>query len=145
MHWGWRIAVGYSLFVIGMIALVVAAMRQTNDLVTDDYYARELAYQDVIDARANAAALEDPFAFRVADDYGFLELHFPDEAGSPEGEIQFYRPSDASRDFRVQVGPDAHGVQRIPLSSLQQGFWRVHLEWNGNGTPYYNETTLNLP
>lgn len=145
MHWGWRIAVGYSLFVIGMIALVVAANRQTNDLVTEDYYARELAYQDIIDAKANAAAMEEPFAFRVAEDYAWLELDFPAEAGSPEGVLHFYRPSDASRDFKVEVAPDAEGIQRVPIAALQQGFWRVNLEWTGNQTPYYHETTLNLP
>jgi hypothetical protein len=145
MHWGWRIAVGYSLFVIGMIALVIAANRQTNDLVTEDYYARELAYQEIIDAKANAAALEEPFAFRVAKDYSYLELDFPAEAGSPEGKIFFYRPSDASVDFHVELSPDAQGLQRIPLKGLLQGFWRVNMEWTGNGTPFYNETTLNLP
>lgn len=145
MNWGWKIAVAYSLFVVGMIALVIAANRQTNDLVTEDYYASGTAYQEVIDAKANAAALADAPRFAVSEGHADLSVRFPMAAGSPEGEWRFYRPSDASLDFRVAVEPDADGLQRVPLQGLQSGFWRVTLAWSANGTAYHQETTLNLP
>jgi hypothetical protein len=145
MNWGWKIAIVYSLFVVGMLGLVVAANRQTNDLVTEDYYAKELAYQDVIEARTNAQALEQPMRFVMADGARSLDVHFPPSAASPAGELHFYRPSDASLDVRVPVLLGEGGIQTVDLSAYKGGFWRLSVQWETAATPYFAETTLNLP
>ena len=76
MNWGWKIAIGYSIFVAGILSLVVVAYRQTNDLVSADYYAQEIQFQQRIDARGNSLSLQTPFAFEWVEDGRSLLLHF---------------------------------------------------------------------
>ena len=53
MNWGTRIIIMYVGFVALIITLVVVSMRQQVDLVTPDYYAKELKYQTNIDKTKN--------------------------------------------------------------------------------------------
>ncbi len=55
MGWGWRITILYSSFVVFMIGMAVMAFRQDFDLVSDDYYEEEIAYQGRIDQMTNAS------------------------------------------------------------------------------------------
>ncbi len=51
MNWGVGIAIVYILFVLGMLTLVFKSRSQKIDLVTENYYQQELAYQEEIDAK----------------------------------------------------------------------------------------------
>lgn len=145
MNWGWKIAVVYSAFVVGMLTFVVTVYRQTNDLVSKDYYARELAYQDRIDARSNSQLLEEPFQFEWLSDRRQLQLRFPEAAAMSKATLHLYRPSDASQDqvFALQGGADT--LSSVDLSMLSAGFWRVQLDWEAEGRVFFNETTLMVP
>ena len=49
MNWGHKIIAVYVVFIAGMIFLVFKSSRQNIELVTEDYYAKELVYQQKID------------------------------------------------------------------------------------------------
>ncbi len=59
-NWGYKIVLVYSVFVAGILYLVVQSSRQQMDLVTDDYYAQEIRYQEKIDQSKRASALSEP-------------------------------------------------------------------------------------
>ena len=50
MSWGKILLVAYVTFVGVMLFMVVKSFQQDYDLVTPDYYAAELKFQDQIDA-----------------------------------------------------------------------------------------------
>ncbi|MCB9190933.1 MAG: FixH family protein [Flavobacteriales bacterium] len=54
MGWGTRITLFYGSFVAFMLFMVVMAVQQDFDLVADNYYEQEIAYQDRIDQMNNA-------------------------------------------------------------------------------------------
>ncbi len=145
MNWGWKIAVVYSAFVVGMLSMVVTASRQNNDLVSEDYYARELAYQDRIDARANSQRLQEPMQFEWLSDCKQLQLLFPEGASLNSGTLHLYRPSDASQDRVFALQGSLDSLTTVDLSQLSAGFWRVQLDWEAGGSAYFNETTLVAP
>ena len=45
LNWGYKIAIFYILFVVGIVFLVFKASNQKVDLVTADYYGEEVRYQ----------------------------------------------------------------------------------------------------
>ena len=53
MSWGIRIIIFYLVFISGIIFLVVKSGQHKTALVADNYYEKELQYQQVIDARKN--------------------------------------------------------------------------------------------
>ena len=57
MNWGYKIAIVIGVFLAGMLGMVYYASIQTNDMIDDNYYQKELEYQQVIDAQKNLAAI----------------------------------------------------------------------------------------
>ena len=49
MNWGYKIMIVYLVFVAGIAVMVYNSAMQNIDLVTPDYYAKELKYQEKID------------------------------------------------------------------------------------------------
>ena len=53
MSWGYKILIVYILFIGMILGMVYVASRQTNEMQDDNYYAKELVYQSVIDGKNN--------------------------------------------------------------------------------------------
>ena len=51
MSWGYKILIVYILFIGMILGMVYVASRQTNEMQDDNYYAKELVYQSVIDGK----------------------------------------------------------------------------------------------
>mgnify|MGYP003351831803 CR=1 FL=1 len=49
INWGWRIVMLYGGFVVLILFLVYKTTTVKDDLVTPDYYAKELKYQEQLD------------------------------------------------------------------------------------------------
>lgn len=60
MNWGHKIIIVFILFAAGILTLVTKSMHTRIDMVTPDYYAEELKYQQVIDGRREAQSLSAP-------------------------------------------------------------------------------------
>lgn len=145
LHWGWWIAIIYSVFVLIFIGVLVASLRQDNSLVTEDYYATDLAYQDHKDKVANTKALAAPLDQHYDASTKTYHLAFPKDMQAVKGNVLFYRPSSAHMDFRVDIRPDSLNRQVIPVNRLVPGQWMVKIEWQDGSTPYYSETRLVVP
>lgn len=138
-NWGFGIVVCFILFGIGTIAMVYISMTAHVDLVTDDYYEKELRYEDHIRLVRSADALEKPVMMELSG--SSLNLTYPD-IGSPEkytGTIFFFRPSDKRGDFSREVRLDSLHAQSFPLSDFTSGLWRVKITWNVEDGKYYSE------
>ena len=57
MNWGYKILMVYILFVAGIMVMVFMSSTQNTDLVTTDYYEKELVYQQKIDQISRTSAL----------------------------------------------------------------------------------------
>jgi hypothetical protein len=144
MSWGTKIAVLYIGFVAMIVLLIARTTRENVDLVTEDYYQQELQYQDRIDQRTAATASGMQPEVTITGSH--IEITFPgNTAGkSCTGTIQFYRPSDAAKDFTVPVATDSNRVQLVDLSLLEQGLYQLKFAWTSD-QQYYSETQLYVP
>lgn len=143
MNWGARIAALYIGFVVLIITLVSMAVSQRLDLVTPEYYAEELKFQDKINSRNAAHALKEPLQWTVSKNQ--IEIKFPDEFANQniEGEILFFRPSDARMDKKVAVQP-VELVQIIPTNQFPEGYFEMQISWNAGGKSFYNEASIRI-
>src|SRR4051812_34279951 len=110
MSWGYKIMI-LTLGFVGFISFMVySAMQQDFDLVAEDYYNKEIQFQNQIDKQTNEIGLKDSLICMVlADD---VIIKFPDEhlGKKIKGEIQFFRPSDASKDVKSVISSE-NGIQ----------------------------------
>lgn len=143
MHWGYKIMVTFIVFVIFILSLVYIASKQTNEMQEDNYYDKELVYQNVIDGKNN---LEELGTIAITDTTDALVLQVPVAAiqNLTEGKIQFLCPSDEKSDFMTVFSPDAEGKQRIAKASLKSVVYTVRISWKKDSKPYYFEQSYKV-
>lgn len=124
--------------IIFIVAFIAFAMRQREDLVSADYYEREVRYQSQLDSMNRSQALAarvvityEPVARRIV-------ITLPDAyRRGAAGRVQLYRPSDARLDREVPLALDADGIQHLDATQLQDGLWKVRVKWSVNGQDYF--------
>lgn len=144
LNWGWGITGVYLVFVIGIMYLVWRTTQEKQDLVTEDYYAQELKYQDKIDASKRAAALSSPVQYELKGQT--LHLVFPKEfAGKAiTGEVLVYYPADSRKDVRVPVKVTDNTMD-VKIDMASTGLHILQLNWQEGSTTYYQENNLFIP
>jgi hypothetical protein len=142
--WGWGIAIVYGLFALGTLGVVAFTMTQKIELVSPDYYAREVAYERQLDRIRQADAIEQQVACELSRNGRVIEVRLPASMSGACGTVTLYRPSSAAMDREIPLALDATGVQRIPTDRLAAGFWRVRLLWKAQDREYYREFMLQI-
>ncbi len=143
-NWGTGIAIFFSVFVLSLVYQVYRSTQYDHSLVSDQYYADDLRYQEHYDKLVNAQQLKEDLKIEATKASATLELRFPGGFQQLGGEIYFFCPSDKSSDFRIPVAPMGDGVQRIPTEQLRKGLWKVKVDWTADGKPYYKEQDIRL-
>lgn len=120
-HWGHGLALGMIGFIAYISYLVISAMMMDFDLETEDYYAKELQFQNQIDKSNNYSNLNNEIKL-VQDGEQYL-IALPHIADS--GSIYFYRPSDKKLDRRFKIQPEQKTEQRISTLDLEKGRYQI--------------------
>ena len=137
MGWGWRITIFYGSFVVMMVGMVILAFQQDFDLVADDYYEQEIAYQGRIDQLTNAK--DDNQKVFVSSVDGAIQLAF--SAPAQDVKIHFFRPSDDTMDFRVAEA-SVESELNVPITKFSKGKYLAKVQWKANGKTYFQEDNL---
>ncbi len=145
MNWGKKIAIVYLSFV-GFMGFLVWKCLQQDDihLVSKDYYQKEIAYQKDIDQMNNSNQLTKQLKFEYISKNRIVKLVFPKESIGSTGNINFYRPADARKDFAVKLEIANAESQFIPVANLDRGLWAIKVLWNKDGKGYYKEEKITL-
>ena len=141
-NWGTKIALLYSSFVFFILYLVYLSFKQDFDLVTEDYYAEEIKYQETIDSKARADALETNLQAIIESKK--LVVLFPQSDAKVNGNIKCFRPSDKTKDFEVEVKVD-DGKFSIPIEKFISGKYLLKVDWSSRNENYYKELTVIIP
>ncbi len=136
--WGTGIVLSFVAFIIFILYFVYLAStdnKANHDLVTREYYKKELAYQKEIDAEQNA--LEYAKATAITKTEEGLQITFPENLGFKdiEGKVSLYRPSNQRLDFDLPVSlSNTHLL--IPDKQLLDGRWDIRISWSANDRDY---------
>ena len=139
--WPFGIVLAFALFLTGTLSLVVVACSHKMDLVSSDYYEREIRYETHLDrlrrTGSQASIVYDGPARRIA-------IRLPAASpGSPlSGWVELYRPSAAKLDRRYPLSLDPHGVHSVDARELSPGLWKVRVSWNATGQDFFAEQSV---
>jgi hypothetical protein len=138
----WPIAItAFFIIAIIFIATFIAfAVRQREDLVSVDYYEREVRYQTQLDAmnRSQTLAATTVVSFEPAQQAIVITLPAANSQGA-KGSIHLYRPSDARLDRQFPLALNADGIQRLDANTLSDGLWKVRVQWKMDGQEFFIE------
>ena len=143
-NWGYGIAmvcVGFALFISFM---VYKASQQKIEFVTDNYYDKELKFQEQIDKQKNSLALSEKVFLKYDPAAELIRIKYP-ASFDPQlisGSITFFKPDNSSLDFNVRVSSDENHLQEFPSGKMQKGWWIVKINWSASGTGYYYEEKI---
>lgn len=139
MNWGKSIVLVFVVFAGFIGSMVFLMTRQRVDLVRDDYYQTEMAYQLQIERVARTARLGSSFELQYDSDHQQIAFSLPDSVQS--GEVKLYRPSDRRQDTFVRLKPD-QTQQTISTANLTKGYWKVQFSWSDGRQDYFTEKPL---
>ena len=144
INWGTGIVlafIGFISFIMYFVIQMNTDDRADHELVTTDYYKKELAYQQEIDAEQNAAVLKAQLQITKSQE-GFM-VTFPEnyEPENITGKVSLYRPSNRHLDFDLPISlSNTHLL--IPDSRLLDGRWDIAIEWKYNGNSFLHKEKL---
>tara|TARA_B100000949_G_scaffold213780_1_gene208883 strand:+ start:982 stop:1428 length:447 start_codon:yes stop_codon:yes gene_type:complete len=144
LNWGVGIVITIACF-IGFIMFFVIKMstdkKYDHDLVTEEYYKQELAYQDQIDAQQNSARLAKNIQVEVTAEG--IQILFPSEKQNIKGEVNLYRPSNKKLDLEIPISLENQQML-IPAEKLVEGKYKLSINWKSNETTYLYKKDLQI-
>ncbi|WP_420602903.1 FixH family protein [Flagellimonas sp.] len=131
INWGTGIVLAFIAFISFILYFVIRMStdnRANHDLVTEEYYKQELAYQNEIDASKSASEMDANL--KVEKSEAGLKIIFP-ERFDPEkikGTVSLYRPSNKHLDIDFPISLSKTHLL-IPDNSLVDGRWDITIKW----------------
>jgi hypothetical protein len=124
MNWGKGITIFLVLFIAFITTLAVILMKTSSDLVSDDYYLREVKYGDEITAEQNARDANSSIAIEESDEGLFIQLRT--DAPSDSIQVHLLRGNDPSNDFHASTNGTSLFIER---ARLVQGKYILTVTW----------------
>lgn len=139
MSWSYKIIFAYAVFITGIMTMVFIASKQTNEMQEENYYAKELVYQNTIDGKNNLNKITEKLFIKNLEDNVAIKIPTETAVNIEDGNIYFLRPSDQTKDLKIALNVDENYIQNIPFASLVNGLYTIKISWKSNGIPYFSE------
>lgn len=141
MNWGNAILCVIIIFIGGIMTLVFKAGADEQQMVTNNYYEKEMKYQHKIDAMNNVKQLSDTIAY--AQDGNNILIKFPEELknSSIEAFVHLYCAFNEKYDQQLKAATN-NGSVRLAFNELNPGPYTVKMEWIVDGKTYYTENKI---
>ena len=142
-NWGWGIAILYCGFATIIAVLVIGSTRQRCDLVSNDYYGEEIAFQKVIDGSKNQSTLSSAIAIHA--NQSAVTIDFPPDFKDKtiQGDVLFYCAGNSDWDHTYKITPEALTMQ-IDRKALHNTKYTVKIKCVVNGQNFYQESDISL-
>lgn len=141
INWGTGIAIVITIACIGILFMVYKASTFNFELVTKDYYEKEVTYNQQLNAIANAKGLSDSLKIESQED--FLIIKFPNLDNAPiNGSLTLYCVTDASKDIIKDIELDSHGIMLFDQKTLIKSSYKAIASFTSNGKEYYMEQSF---
>ena len=142
LNWGHGILIAIIVMVLAILTLVIKIANEKIELVADDYYPKELKYEEVIQKQKSTLELKGKMMIELGDS---LKITFPSDFTNPEalkGEIWFYRASNKRDDLKDSIHLRQSLTVVFPLNSFSNGKYDVIADWTYYGKTYFYKETI---
>ncbi len=136
--WGHGVAVALATFICFILFMIFLFPngQKNSELITDNYYEEELAFQDVIDAKKRTDLLtEKPQYLQTKEG---IKITFPKDINNTNSKIRFhlFRTDDQILDVKKNMALDANNSFIIPVKVLKKGNYTLKVHWNKDKKEY---------
>lgn len=139
MNWGRGLTLFIVGFILAMLGMVYIAFKQSNEMIEDNYYDREVKYQEIIDAKSNLNPLLGEFVLADSNEYILLRLPASASGAIQNGELRMIKMDAAASDNTLKV---TQTETQIDKAKFQKGLYHVKLGWDSEGKSYFYENDL---
>lgn len=143
MNWG----TGILLFILAFMAVFTSLLIRSfgdeydHELVTENYYEKELIYQDQYDKAERLKKTGQRIGVNQTDDAILLDFS---KFKQSTGTVFFYRPSQESMDRTMQIAVDSNHVMSVPRSELSSGNYDLQIDFESEGVTYFQSTPITV-
>lgn len=144
INWGTGIVIAFALFmsfILYFVFKVQSDSKYDNELVTEEYYKKEIRVQSDIQNVQNANDLKVKVV--IANTEKGVQITFPKDLDFKKikGTVSLYRPSNQKLDFETSISLSSPDLL-IPKNNLVGGLWDITVEWNYDGKTYLNKEEI---
>lgn len=137
-HWGHGVLLAMFIFVIFISTFVYKTLFMKDydhELVSEEYYKDEMAYQQEMTRIQNAEQLKENVKIQHTED-GILII-FPSmfTPSKISGTVEFQRANDTKLDINKTLELETSELL-IPNDALTNGFYNVKILWHYDGMDY---------
>jgi hypothetical protein len=118
------IIISMILFVVFIVTLGILMQRAGSDLVSDDYYLKDQAFQYDINAQKNARRLNFPLKLNAVINEMIL-VEMPDSLVPIKIKLYFMRPNDKKLDTELTLHFEKQNKHIIQKGFLKKGRYEV--------------------
>jgi len=134
LNWGHYIAIALGCFMTFILTLMFTAGDSGHAMVTEDYYEKELTFQNEIDAEKSALALTEKPELRSQ--ANGMVLEFPTSIVDPKGTIYLMRNNDETKDILMPIKLNHKNQMLISSVDLIDGEYELFLKWKSENKEY---------
>lgn len=128
----------FVMFISWIATFIGIAVTNSMDLVSENYYADEVQFQQRIDSTKRAGATTGlEIDFNAEKDLVTLQLPEEHRGKAVTGKLKLYRPDNAKLDHEVGLAATAQGQQFLSVKDLEKGNWKVEASWTAAGETFY--------
>jgi nitrogen fixation protein FixH len=144
INWGTGLVIVMVLFMSFILFFVIKMStneQYKHDLVTEEYYKKEMAYQEEIDAETNFQAFASKLTGqRIKEGWS---IQFPKEMdpSNINGTVFLYRPSNKQLDFDFPIVLSGSNLL-IPDKRLLDGRWNITIEMEYQGEKHLYKKSI---
>ena len=142
MNWGYKILIVIIAFIVAMMSMVFVAFRQTNDMLDENYYEKEMNYQSLINAAQNLNVVTDSTLINQNDSFVIVNIPKILISNFEQGNISFLRIDDKRKDITIDFKPNEQGSLLIEKFKFIAGTYKARLKWRNLSKDYYREQNL---
>lgn len=143
LHWGHYIAIFFTCFVVFMLFLVYKTFDINTELVTEDYYTKEIAYQSKIDKQTNTINYDANVEVVQSKDTVLFLFPSKFQDSLIKGSINIYRPSDLKKDLIIPISVKENR-QFLFKNQLSKGRYIIYVDWKVDTLLFYTEKTIDI-
>ncbi|MDF0707586.1 FixH family protein [Flagellimonas okinawensis] len=144
INWGTGIVlafIGFISFILYFVVRMSTDDRANHDLVTEEYYKKELSYQQEIDASKTASEMNANLKVEKTEEG--LMIYFPERFDPKKisGKVSLYRPSNKHLDTNFPISLSKTHLL-IPDNRLVDGRWDISINWQYEGNSFLHKEKL---
>lgn len=144
INWGTGIVlafIGFITFILYFVFRMSTDDRANHDLVTEDYYKKELTYQQNLNASNTARDMDA--VLRIEKSSEGVTIFFPEQFDPQKikGKVSLYRPSNKRLDTDFPISLSKTHLL-IPDNSLVGGRWDITVNWQYEGNTFFHKQKL---